>query len=250
MTNRPPESDDTTALLRAAQLGAAAEVLVENLDETALLGCVGLGADDLGASDATLVSVVLDMSGSMEPHRKDVIDAYNAMIRSLSGAKAATSILVSTWAFEDKARLLSSFEAVESKPRLTQAVYAPSGTTALYDAVLGAMTGLVAYGQRLWDEGVPTRRVLFVLSDGEDNASKATASAVRTAAAALARQEAYTLAYAGFGASDLAAQAAAIGFPNVVTASATDSDIRRVFRQVSQSVIRVSQGATVGGFFT
>jgi hypothetical protein len=116
--------------------------------------------------------------------------------------------------------------------------------------VLGAMTGLVAYGQRLWDEGVPTRRVLFVLSDGEDNASRSTASTVRSAASALAKQEAYTLAYAGFGSIDVAAQARAIGFAHVIGAAATDGEIRRVFRQVSQSVIRVNQGATASGFFT
>ena len=244
------DKGETAALLRGASLGDATEVLIQNLDETALLGCVGMDAEALGTADATLVSVVLDMSGSMEPHRKEVIEAYNAMIRSLAGARAATSILVSTWAFEDVPRLLSSYESVEHKPRLTQAVYAPRGSTALHDAVLGAMTGLVAYGQRLWDEGVPTRRVLFVLSDGEDNASKATAGAVRSAAAALARQEAYTLAYAGFGSIDLASQARVIGFPHVVGAAATDSEIRRVFRQVSQSVLRVSQGSGASGFFT
>src|SRR5688572_22358525 len=209
--------EPTRSLVQGAALGHdAADVLVQNLDDTVLQGCIGLDASALGSPDATLVSVVLDMSGSMEPHRASVIAAYNAMLRALAGAKSATSILASTWAFTDVPRLLSSYEAVEGKPRLSQAVYVPSGTTALFDAVLGAMTGLVAYGQRLWDEGVPTRRILFVLSDGDDNASRATATSVRTAALALARQEAYTLAYAGFGSTDLRTQADAIGFPHVV----------------------------------
>jgi hypothetical protein len=116
------DTEDTASLLRDASLGDAAEVLIQNLDETALLGCVGLDADALGTADATLVSVVLDMSGSMEPHRQEVIEAYNTMIRSLAAAKASTSILVSTWAFEDVPRLLSSYEAVEQKQRLTQSV--------------------------------------------------------------------------------------------------------------------------------
>jgi hypothetical protein len=113
------------------------------------------------------------------------------------------------------------------------------------------MTGLVTYGQRLFDEGVPTKRVLFVLSDGEDNASKATAAEVRAAASALCRQEAYTLAYAGFGATDARQQASVMGFPNVVESSAKAAELRRIFRQLSQSVLRVSQGAaaSAGGFF-
>ncbi len=240
------------AVSQAGQgLGAGAQsVLVENLNDTVLLGCVGLAADDLDTADATLVSVVLDMSGSMSPHQRAVIDAYNTMLAALSSAKAASAILVSTWAFADSASLLSSYEAVDQKPKLTPSVYTPAGMTALYDAVLGAMTGLIAYGQRLWDEGVPSRRVLFVLSDGGDNSSKANATKVRTLSQALSSDEAYTLAYAGFGPDDLRAQADAIGFPNVVVTGATEAELRRIFRQVSQSVLRVSQGASpAGGFF-
>jgi hypothetical protein len=229
--------------------GAAAEAFVENLDETVLMGCVGLSADALDAADATLVSVVLDMSGSMEPHRDAVIEAYNQMLRALGAAKGASQILASAWAFSDAPALLSSYESALAKPKLTRTVYAPNGSTALYDTVLAAMTGLVAYGERLWDEGVPTRRVLFVLSDGEDNASKRTAPELRTAATALARQEAYTLAYAGFG-GDHVAQAAAIGFPHVISVGATDGELRKIFRQVSESVLSVSRGTSLaGGFF-
>ena len=45
--------------------------------------------------------------------------------------------------FSDAARLLSSYEPVERKPKLVPSLYAPDGCTALYDAVLGAMTGLL-----------------------------------------------------------------------------------------------------------
>lgn len=246
-----PSRGDVASRVASAGLGAASEVLVANLDETVLLGCLGDPADALDAPDATLVAVVLDMSGSMEPHRQAVIDAYGQMLDALAGAKAATGILVSTWAFADTAELLSSYEQVERKPRLDAVTYRPGGCTALHDALLGAMTGLVAYGEALWQSGVPTRRVLVVLTDGEDNASRAGAHEVRVAARALAAQEAYTLAYAGFGAGDLAAQARALGFPSVMAAGATDAEIRRVFRQVSAGVLRASRGVgSLGaGFF-
>jgi hypothetical protein len=244
---------DAARFIQGAGLGAAAEdALVANLDETVLLGCVGLGADDLGAADATLVSVVIDRSSSMSPHQRAVIDAYNTMQKALAGAKAASAILTTTWAFSDSLSLVSGFEAVGTKPPLSTATYRPSGGTAMYDAILAAMTGLVSYGQALWDGGVPTRRVLFVLSDGEDNSSKASAAQVASAADALVRDEAYTLAFAGFGSQDLARIAKSIGFPNAISAAATPSEIRAVFRQVSQSVIRVSQGAApmgTAGFF-
>ena len=95
--------------LRAAGLSSAAlDVMVQNLDETVLMGCVGLEADAIDSAEATLVSVVLDMSGSMDTHRVAVVEAYNAMLTALVAAKSASSILVSTWAFNDAPQLLSS----------------------------------------------------------------------------------------------------------------------------------------------
>ncbi len=254
MTSRSNGSNTRGAVassLASAGLGAGGDVLVANLDETVLLGCVGEPADALDATDATLVSVVLDMSSSMQPHQQAVIEAYAAMLDALAGAKAAGGILVSTWAFADQARLLSSYEQVARKPRLDGVTYRPDGCTALHDAVLGAMTGLVAYGEALWQSGLPTRRVLVVLTDGGDNASRASAFDVRQAAQALAGQEAYSLAYAGFGSADLAASARDLGFPSVIAAGASDAEIRRVFRQVSAGVLRASRGVgSLGaGFF-
>lgn len=250
-SKRTNDQGRVQASLASAGLSrSAVDVMVQNLDDTVLLGCVGLDADSLESADATLVSCVLDMSGSMQPHAAAVIDAYNAMLAALAGAKAAGSILLSTWAFENTPVLLSSYEPVAQKPKLTNAVYAPGGGTALHDAALHAMTGLVAYGQELWDQGIPTRRVLFLLSDGDDNASKAKARDVKTLADSLLAREETTLAYAGFGTTDPAAQAAAIGFRDVVATGATDRELRKIFRQVSQSVLRVSQGVQPSaGFF-
>ncbi len=246
-----PSRGAVASSVASAGLGAGGDVLVANLDETVLLGCVGEPAEALDAADATLVSVVLDMSSSMGSVQAAVIDAYGAMLDALAGAKAASGILVSTWAFADQAQLLSSYEQVGRKPRLDAVTYKPDGMTALYDAVLGAMTGLVAYGEALWQSGVPTRRVLVVMTDGGDNASKASAADVRSAARALGSQEAYTLACAGFGGGDLAQMAKDLGFPSVIAAGASEAEIRRVFRQVSAGVLRASKGVSSlgAGFF-
>lgn len=230
----------------------AHDILVANLDDTVLQGCMGAPIDDVDATEATLVSVLLDMSGSMEPHRSAVLDAYAIMLKSLQGAKAAASILLSTWTFDDVPRLLFGYQPVGWLSPLTKRDYRPDGCTALYDAALGAMTGLVAYGQALDQGGVPSKRVLFVLSDGDDNRSRHRADDVRRVAESLRREEAYTLAFAGFGSSDLAALAASMGFVDVLTTGATEAELRRIFRQVSQSVVRVSQApaaAAGGGFF-
>lgn len=229
---------------------AAANELVNNLNNTVIMGCSGTPIDDLDATEATLVSVVLDMSSSMDSYRNEVIAAYNAMLSALQASKASASILLSTWTFSDTPNLLHGYLPVGQVSPLTTSNYSPNGMTALYDTVMATMTGLVSYGQKLLDNGVPNRRIVFVLSDGADNRSKARAAQVKTASQGLITQEAYTLAYAGFGSSDLKQIADEVGFPDVITTAATESEIRRIFHQVSQSIIRVSQGTgTAGGFF-
>jgi uncharacterized protein YegL len=237
------------SIIAAGLPQAAATELVNNLNNTVLMGCVGTAVDDLDATEATLVSVVLDMSSSMSGYQSEVITAYNTMLDALKGSKAAASIMLSTWTFSDSPNLLHGYLPVGQVQKLSTNEYSPNGMTALYDTVMGTMTGIVSYGQKLLDNGVPNRRIIFVLSDGGDNRSKARAGQVKTASQGLITQEAYTLAYAGFGSSDLKQIADDIGFPEVITTSASESEIRKIFHQVSQSIIRVSQGATAGGFF-
>lgn len=249
-----PSSTEVTALVHGAVQDGLAQnaggILVANLNETVLMGCVGADVDTLDATEATLVAVVLDMSGSMDEHSHVVIEAYNTMLKALQGSKAAGNILLSTWAFNDRPVLLHSYQPVTQLQPMDAKQYRPDGATALFDTLLSTMTGLVTYGQKLSDNGVPNRRIIVVFSDGQDNRSRVRGMDVKTASKALLAQEMYTLAYAGFGTSDLKQIADEVGFKDVITTSTTESEIRRVFHQVSQSIIRVSQGAaSPGGFF-
>jgi uncharacterized protein YegL len=223
----------------------ASMILVDNLDTVAMAGCMGTDLDQLNSDDVTLVAVVLDQSSSMYGSAQPVILGYNAMLDALRDSRQADSILISTWKFSDKSELLFSYTPVTQLGNLTHHDYTPNGSTALYDTLADVMTGLVAYGQHLRNNGVRTRCVVVAFSDGEDNLSRVGAYDIRTVSQALLAQEIYSLAYVGFGGSDLRQIASAIGFPSIITASTTPGEIRRIFHQVSQSVIRASQ-MTVG----
>jgi uncharacterized protein YegL len=230
----------------------ASVILVENLDSVALAGCSGADLAEINTDDVTLVAAVIDASASMSGERQAVIDGFNTMLETFNGSKQADSILVSAWSFNNSAQLHFSYAPVPLVKKLTWADYNPDGGTALYDTLLYVMAGMVAYGQTLRNNGLRTRGIIVVFSDGEDNSSRATAQQVSTVSRGLLAQEIYTLAYAGFGVPDPARLAAEVGFPSVIPAGSGPSEIRRIFRQVSASVIRVSQ-ATVGagnGFFT
>jgi uncharacterized protein YegL len=230
------------------------DLMIQNLDAQTGLGCVGAQIDDLNTDDVTLLTIVLDESGSMDSLRDTVIDAFNTMTRALHDSKARDSILVSCWTFHSAPKLLYSHTPIDRIKDLTRAQYAPNGGTAMYDAVLDAFTGIVAYGQELRNAGIRARSLVVVISDGDDNTSGHTPAAVKTVAADLLKQETYTLAFVGFGdPKQFNAIAASMGFNAVLTTNNSASEIRRVLNVVSNSVIRTSQTKiqpTGNSFFT
>jgi Mg-chelatase subunit ChlD len=231
---------------------ASVDLLIQNLDGQTALGCVGAQVDDLNTDDVTLLVTIIDQSSSMSPVRDEVIDAFNQMTRALSDSKARDSILMSCWTFSDRPTLVFDYTPIAAVKDLTCQTYEPDGATALHDAILNGFTGLVAYGQELRNNGIRTRCLVVVISDGGDNVSSKTEAAVRTVADDLIKQELYTLAFVGLGDASFFNQIAArLGFPNVLTVGSSASDIRRALRMVSGSVIRASQAVvpTVGSSF-
>lgn len=221
----------------------AASVLIDNLNATTIVGCQGSGLEDLPADDVTLVSFVLDMSPSMGPVQQEVIDSFNLMIKAMQDSKQEDNLIVSAWIFDEQPQILFGYTPVNSVNTLSYKEYHPGGSgTSIYDAQLNAMTGIVGYGQQLHNNGIRTKNIVIVLSDGEDNCSRKKPSDVKKVAEALIKQENYILAFVGFGtAANFTQIARNCGFPTVLTVGHSASDLRKIFGQVSKSIIRTSQ---------
>lgn len=117
----------------------------------------------------TLVSVVLDESGSMSIVRAKTIEAYNEYI---SGLKSSGDPFLVTLAKFDSIGIQSGSVCridyrnlpVADVPQLDEAHYGPRGNTPLYDAVGETITEL--------DKDVRGRDVIMlIMTDGENNDS-------------------------------------------------------------------------------
>jgi hypothetical protein len=162
-------SGDLQSLFQSSQQSGmsrqSVDLMVQNLDAQTGLGCVGAQVDDLNTDDVTLLVMIIDQSSSMGSVSNDVIDSFNQMTRALADSKAADSILMSAWTFDNQPNLLFGYTPIESVKDLNANTYQPSGATALYDAVMDGFTGIVAYGQQLRDSGIRTP-VYSVCDDG------------------------------------------------------------------------------------
>ena len=109
------------------------------------------------------VGLVIDNSGSMRPKRADVIAAAMAFVRS---SNPADQMFVVNFNEHVSMGLPAALPFTNNAAQLETALSrnALSGMTALYDAIA---TGLEQLQRGKWD-----KKVLIVVSDGGDNASK------------------------------------------------------------------------------
>lgn len=249
--------DDAKQSIQNAGMSAASvNLMVHNLNTVTLDGAAGTPATDLQVTNATLYVRIIDRSPSMGRFRDELIDAANFELDALAGSKAADELLMSTWTFSNQASLLHSYVPLPDAIRLDRNNYDPSqgDGTGLYDAVRDAITSTVAYAQNLRDSGVsPLKVVLLILTDGEDNTSSTSISTIKSLIEDLIRQEFYTPVFVAFG-FDGESVARQMGIPdgNIMSSGKTASEIRRIFRESSQSVIRTSTNmvGSTANFFT
>ncbi len=237
--------------------GDTMDIVVSNLNGPTMMSAVGVPLHALTTNEVTLAMNIVDMSGSMQPFADDLIDAYNDdYLAAMASSLSADDILVSTIFFEDHVQLYHGYLGLKDAPPLSPQVYRPGASTALYDAVAAGLTNMVLYTQQLRLSGVMVRCLVLVYSDGEDNASRQPATAVRRAVHELLKHEIYTLAYVGFrngGVSErvLRQMADEIGFPEILASGLSQAELQRIFRMASMSTINVSQGRpTTAGVFS
>lgn len=122
------------------------------------------------AEDApATVGLIIDHSASMIPNHREVIAAAMALVNASNPGDELFAV-----AFNERPRLVlpSGETFAKSREELRDALNSqmPTGQTALYDAV--------ALGLDQLEKGTASKKVLVVLSDGGDNASRAKADHV------------------------------------------------------------------------
>lgn len=235
-------------------LGAqSSQLLSGHLGAVVIAGAAGKDAEDITASDVTLVTLLVDASSSIyEGKLEDAVrEGQHLLVDALSATRERDAILMAMWTFNDELRVLHSYVSLDDVVRLDAKNYRGAGCTRLYDTWCDALAANVAYAQQLRDSGTPTKSVVVVVTDGQDVGSKRRAADCARLSKDLLASEMFTLAFVGVGSGfDFHAIARQMGVPDgniAVAAQATPSAIRRVFRMVSQSAIRASQGLVAPG---
>ncbi|MEJ7603419.1 MAG: hypothetical protein WKG01_36365 [Kofleriaceae bacterium] len=238
-----------TGALSAKSL-ATLDVIDVGAQIQAGLGCT---IDDVGSSEVVLVTMMPDDSQSIAHagNTDAVRDGHNFVLESLAGSKQAGEVLAHTRYLNG--HVLTPYTALEHAEKMTPANYRPNLGTPLYDQMAVTLGTVIAKSQELAQAGIAVRTVTLIITDGGDYGSTRCKPAdIKTIIDDMLAQENHIVAAMGIsdGTTDFKAVFRGMGIPDrwILTPGNSGSEIRRAFAVFSQSAVRASQGAQLGGF--
>lgn len=120
--------------------------------------------------DLTEIVFILDRSGSMSGLEADTIGGFNAMIEKQK--KAAGGALISTVLFDHVSTVLHDRVPLERIEPMTDRDYTVRGSTALLDAIGGAIRHIANVHKYAREEDRPMHTLFVITTDGMENASR------------------------------------------------------------------------------
>ncbi|HEY4176329.1 MAG TPA: hypothetical protein VGM90_05840 [Kofleriaceae bacterium] len=214
---------------------------------------LGVTIDDVAASEVVLVTMMPDDSSSIASagNTDAVRDGHNFVIDALRGSKQSGEVLAHTRFLNGF--VLTPYCALDNAAKLDTQNYNPRLGTPLYDQACVVLGTVIAKAQELAQAGIAVRTVTLIITDGGDYGSTRCKPAdVKALVADMLGQENHIVAAMGIndGTTDFKAVFRSMGIPDqwILTPGNSASEIRRAFAVFSQSAVRASQGAQLGGF--
>lgn len=128
---------------------------------------------DLGSNEYTLVSIICDVSSSVSRFRNELEACIRAVRESCERSSRSDNLLLRLCRFNSRLSEVHGFrELVTIDPDEYRDFLETSGCTALYEAAFEGIDATATYGKTLCTRGLSANAIVFVITDGQDNASK------------------------------------------------------------------------------
>jgi hypothetical protein len=214
--------------------------------------------ETLGATEYTAATIVVDVSGSTQAFKFEMESCIAEIVSACKHSARADNLLLRLLQFDTSLDEIHGFKLLENcNTGDYSGVLRQGGNTALYDAAENAISATVNYAGRLAAGNLSTNAILFVITDGMDNASKLTAASVKRAMHHAVSNETLgsivsILIGAGVGNPDISRHLKdfkeAAGFSQYIEIDRADRDsLAALARFVSQSISIQSQVLLSGG---
>jgi uncharacterized protein YegL len=203
--------------------------------------------NDVQTEDTINAVIAIDISSSVHGYGAELNAAYNEFIARMQKSHAASNLFVSLIYFnsdvsvEHGFRPISELQPINLIPRI-------GGTTALFKACAVGLKNAIDYRKDLENAGVNCKTLLFVITDGEDNASGGVVGAdVKAQIDGLLQEERNIFSFESilFGvgnASEFEKAQKEMGIKHLAKVGTTADEIRKMINFISSSITSVSTG--------
>lgn len=138
--------------------------------------------EELGAMEYTLVVILCDVSYSVEAYSSDMEKALKSIINACKLSPRSDNLMIRFVVFNNTVDEIHGYKLLENCDLDDyEGVLRPYGATALFDATENAIQAQADYSKVLTDEDYDVNSIMFILTDGDDNRSAATATSVKNA---------------------------------------------------------------------
>lgn len=117
----------------------------------------------------TEIVFILDRSGSMSGLEKDTIGGFNSFIEQQKNAEGQA--IVSTVLFNFSSQVIHNRIPINEIEPMNENQYSVGGSTALLDAVGGAINHIGNIHKYARSKDVPEKTIFVITTDGEENSS-------------------------------------------------------------------------------
>jgi uncharacterized protein YegL len=123
---------------------------------------------NVATDDVILVTLVIDKSGSVGAFVHDLDIVLNDFVDEISKSHVSDKVLVQTLLFNNTVEVAHGFKPITEMAKFD---IQTRGTTALFDATRFALANATNYKNDLSQQGLTAKSLVFILTDGDDNAS-------------------------------------------------------------------------------
>lgn len=213
--------------------------------------------DQLGATEYTLVTIAQDCSGSVASFDKEMEKCLGTILNSCKKSPRAENLLLRLIKFNDRLEEVHGFKAlntIDAKDYID--ILQPSGNTALFDSVQSAIEATKEYAGILHGQEFQSNAIIFIVTDGIDNHSSATASSIKKAVSKAVKEEnleSLTIVLVGISSGDPAIAVYLDGIKNdagitqfVDIGEASANKLAKLANFISKSISSTSQALQQG----
>lgn len=131
--------------------------------------------EELGATEYTLVTIVVDTSSSVTSFADDLLKAVQEAVRACKKSPRAENLLLRMVSFNSGSVDITEIHGFVPLSGIDVDGYDPfqcHGMTALHDAAYNSIGAAFDYAKTLVDKDFDVNAIVFIITDGEENDSR------------------------------------------------------------------------------